>query len=343
MADLSVQEIEQAVRETKFSGVVSVSALGGAPSLEVAAGFADRGHRIAPRRETRFAMASGSKVFTAAAVGLLIQEGKVGLDTRLADCVRSRKRPFDPGITLEHLLNHTSGIADYFDEETPSDFAALWRDRPCYRMTSVRDFLPLFENEPRRAAPGAGFHYNNAGYVLLGLVIEEVTGRDCRDFIADRVFRPCGMNRTGYFALDALPEDTAVGYLSSLDDNRRTNIYAVPSVGGPDGGAFTTTGDLHLFWSAWQAGRLLKREIADRFASPSVRINGADESCHYGYGVWLEQKRGKWILSILGSDPGVSMVSRFWPDEGRIMTILSNVTDGAWALNRDLSSKIDEI
>ena len=228
IADISAEEIARLVGESGFSGVVSLAPLGSGPSLDLAFGLADRSHRVPNTVETRFAMASGCKIFTAMAVGSLIQEGRIGLDTTLADCVRSRQFHFGSTVTVGQLLNHTAGVPDYFDEELESDYGALWRERPCYRMTSVRDFLPLFENAPMKAPPGQGFLYCNAGFVLLGLVIEELTGRDFREVVAERIFRPCGMTRSGYFAMDALPDNTALGYLSEDEADRRTNIYSVP-------------------------------------------------------------------------------------------------------------------
>jgi CubicO group peptidase (beta-lactamase class C family) len=286
-------------------------------------------------------MASGCKIFTAMAVGLLMQEGHIGLDTTLAECVRSRPFHFGSAVTVGQLLNHTAGIPDYFSEEVESDYAALWRERPCYRITSVRDFLPLFETAPMKAPPGQGFLYCNAGFVLLGLIVEELTGQEFRDFVMERIIRPCGLTRTGYFAMDALPDNTAVGYLSADAADRRTNVYSVPIIGGPDGGAFTTAGDLRLFWQSLLAGRILCPKWVDRFLSPSVRVSDEDESWHYGYGVWLQTLGGRWSASIVGGDPGVSMESQVWPDEGIILTVLSNVQDGASSVHQRIADRLN--
>lgn len=338
IADISVEKVTRCAEECHFSGVVSLSPLSQGASLELAFGFADRGHQVPNNIETRFAMASGSKVFTSVAIGFLIQEGKIELGMRLSDCLPSRKLHFASEITIEQLLTHTSGVPDYFDEEMGDDFAQLWRERPCYSMTSVRDFLPLFETKPMKASPG-GFLYGNSGYILLGMVIEEM-GCDFRNFIQERIFRPCDMRKTGYFPMNALPDNTAVGYLSEGQDERGTNIYSLPSIGGPDGGAYTTVGDLRLFWTSLLAGRFLSKEMVDRFVAPSVRVSDHDVSHYYGYGVWLLKRQGSWIISVVGSDPGVSMVSRVWLDDGLITTLLSNVQDGAWGLSRLLDERI---
>jgi CubicO group peptidase (beta-lactamase class C family) len=238
------------------------------------------------------------------------------------------------------LLNHTSGIPDYFSEEVESDYGALWRQRPCYSMKSVRDFLPLFEAEPMKAPPGAGFLYNNAGFVLLGLVVEELTGQDFRAFVTNRILQPCGMTRSGYFAMDALPERCAQGYLSPDPADCRTNLYAVPAIGGPDGGAFTTAVDLRRFWASLLSGRLLAPATIDRLTSPSVRVSVEYEDLHYGYGVWLRQTKEGWIVSLEGGDPGVALESLVWIEHGLVATVLSNVQDGAAEVSNALAELV---
>lgn len=340
IADITADEIARVVGEARFSGVVSLATLGDGPSIDLAFGFAERGHRVRNSVETRFAMASGCKAFTAVAVGLLMQDGKIGLDTPLAACVRSRQFHFGAAVTIGQLLNHTAGIPDYFSEESESDYAALFRERPNYRMTDVRDFLPLFENAPKKAPPGGSWLYCNAGFVLLGLVIEELTGRDFRAVIAERIFGPCGMTRSGYFAMDALPENTAIGYLSEDEADPHTNIYSVGSIGGADGGAFTTVQDMRLFWTSLLAGRVLSRTWLDRFLAPSVQIGERDASWHYGRGVYLRQSGDSWIVSVEGRDPGASLESQVWQSEGVVLTVLSNTTDGAARITDLLTARL---
>lgn len=340
IADISADDIARVVGEARFSGVVSLATLGDEPSIDLAFGLAERGHRVRNTVETRFAMASGCKAFTAVAVGLLMQDGKLDLDTPLAACVRSRQFHFGATVTIGQLLNHTAGIPDYFSEESESDYGALFRERPNYRMTAVRDFLPLFENAPMKAPPGGSWLYCNAGFVLLGLVIEELTGRDFREVIAERIFGPCGMTHSGYFAMDALPDNTAVGYLSKDETDRRTNIYSVGSVGGADGGAFTTAQDLRRFWTSLLAGRVLSRGWLDRFLAPSVQIGERDASWHYGRGVYLREDGDNWIVSVEGCDPGASLESQVWLSEGVVLTILSNTTNGAARINDLLLARL---
>lgn len=337
VADIPADAIARIAMANNFSGVISVAPLVGGASVEAAFGLADRANRILNAIETRFAMASGCKGFTATAIWLLIEAGRLTLETRLSDCVTSRQFHFGSAITIGQLLNHTSGAPDYFSEEIESDYGALWRERPCYSMRSTRDFLPLFEGQPMKAPPGQGFLYNNAGFILLGLVVEELTGQDFRAFVAERIFRPCGMMRSGYFAMDALPENCAQGYLSPDPADYRTNIYSVPVIGGPDGGAFTTVGDLRRFWASLLSGRLLASATVERLISPSVRVSDEYDDLHYGYGVWLRQTKEGWIVSLEGGDPGVALESLVWIDHGIVVTALSNVTGSAAEVSNALA------
>lgn len=340
IAGISGEDLAHLAAETGFSGVVSVASPAAGALLDLAFGLAERGHRVPNRVETRFAMASGCKVFAAVAVGQLIDAGKLALETRLADCLRSRRFSFAPEITVAHLLNHTSGIPDYFDEEVQADYGALWHERPCYRMTAAQDFLPLFENGAMKSPPGSRFHYNNAGFILLGLVVEELIGEDFRAVVRQRIFDPCGMKRSGYFAMDALPENTAVGYLAPDETDRRSNIFSVPSLGGPDGGAFTTAGDMRCFWQALLAGRLLSRDLVDCFTAPTVQVNADDPAGYYGYGLWLQETPGGRIASVVGGDPGVSMESGIRLSDGQIVTVLSNVQYGATEMAQMLRARL---
>ena len=341
IADLSADDLARSIGDMDFSGVVSVAPLGTGASLDLAFGFADRANRIPNNTETRFAMASGCKAFTAVAIGLLIQEGRIALDTLLSDCVRSRQFHFGSKVTIGQLLNHTSGVPDYCSEELGVDYAAIWRKWPCYTMRRPADFLPLFEQDPLKTQPGSGFLYSNSGFVLLALVVEELTGRRFVDFVTERIFRPCGMTRSGYFDTDALPENTAYGYIPD-DGGWRTNIFAVPIIGGGDGGAFTTLADMREFWTSLLTGRLLSPELVDRFLSPSVQVDESNDAQHYGYGIYLRKEPETWIAAVIGGDPGASMESQVWLSGGIMTTVLSNASDGALAVSQMLDDMINE-
>nr|WP_281170083.1 serine hydrolase domain-containing protein [Paenibacillus pinihumi] len=134
------------VRETRVpsSGVLSVSDRDEV-AFEQGYGYANRSGHIENEADTRFNIASGSKIFTAVAVCQLVEQGLLSLDTRLSDCTGFSFPSFDPGVTVHHLLTHSSGIPDYFDEEVMTDYEQLWLTTPMYTMTSVASFLPCFK------------------------------------------------------------------------------------------------------------------------------------------------------------------------------------------------------
>ena len=143
---------------------------------EAAFGLANRAEERKNKVDTRFGIASGCKLFTAIAICQLVDQGKLTFHTRLIDCVDIEFPYFNEGITIHHLLTHSAGIPDYFDEDIMSDYEELWKSQPSYLLKNLRDFLPLFQHEEMKCKPGETFHYNNAGYIVLGLVVEQQTG-----------------------------------------------------------------------------------------------------------------------------------------------------------------------
>ena len=150
--------------------------------------YANRSEQLENNQFTRYGIASGCKIFTAVAICQLVDSGKLSFDSRLKDCVDFQCSSFDDKVTIHHLLTHTSGVPDYFDEEVMGDFEALWRDTPMYNVRRLQDFLPLFQDRPMKFDPGTRFSYNNAGYILLGLIVEAATQQSFSDYVQDNVF-----------------------------------------------------------------------------------------------------------------------------------------------------------
>jgi len=299
--------INAQIEPEPFSGVVQISE-GGRVLFEGAYGLAIRSEAIPNRIDTRFQTASGCKAFTAAAVLQLIDHGKLKPETSLATCVDIEFPNYDPGITIHHLLTHTSGITSYFEEDLNPDYEALWRDTPMYGIRRPADFLPLFQNKPMKFKSGDRFDYNDGGYILLGLVLEAVSGLSFAEYIEKHVFVAAGMNDSGYFPTDRLPERTAYAYIKDEDGAWRTNFFAVPIVGAPDGGAYTSAPDLAKFWAALRSGKLLSAPVAAAMLEPRVSTGLDSPYDHYGYGVWMD-KVGDSIRKyfVVGSDPGVAL------------------------------------
>jgi len=334
MVDLErlVECIESQTEPEPFSGVVYLTK-GNEVLFEKGHGFAIRSESIPNESNTRFQMASGCKVFTSVAICQLVEQGELGFDTLLSECVDVALPNYAPDVTLRHLLTHSSGITSYFEEDVNPDYEALWQDLPLYKVRGPRDFLPLFQHKPMKFSPGERFDYNDGGYILLGLVIECVTGMGFSAYIQKGVFEPAGMEDSGYFATDQLPERTAYAYIKNADETWRTNFFAVPIIGAPDGGAYTTAPDMVRFWQALIQKKLLNAETTKLLLGAQIATRWDPPYTHYGYGVWIDQAEGvvrKYFVE--GFDPGVALRSAVYADGDLILTVIGNTGNALWPL-----------
>lgn len=313
-------------RERDFSGTVLMTHAR-STVFERCYGPADRAAGIPITPATRFALASMTKLFTAVAVADCASAGLLRFEDEVVDLLPAERRPatLRPDVTVHHLLTHTSGIADYAEEDEASpgyveDYGALWDERPSYGMLRPLDFLPLFADRPPYRAPAEQWQYSNAGYVLLGIVIEEVTGRPYTDVVQERVFDRAEMDASGFFRLDEAHPNVAIGYLprSSPDAPWRSNIYRVPVIGGADGGAFSTTGDLDTFLHRIADGTLLG-PMQDVVLAHQA---DAGEGFHSGYG-FLHHPDGRYGHG--GGDPGVEVLLQRFPDDNVNIVVLCNM------------------
>ncbi len=323
-------------RERDLSGCCLVTR-GGETLYEASWGFADLAARVPNSPATRFGLASFTKMFTAVVVATLVRDGRLTFETRIVDILPAHLRPstLAAPVTVHHLLCHTSGIADYAEEDEDSigyleDYGSLWLERPSYRIERPADFLPLFADLPAYRPPGQLFQYSNAGYIVLGIVIEHITGASYPEVVQERVFEPAGMTASGFFRLDEAVPNIATGYLAPTSPGlpRRTNVYSIPVVGGSDGGAMSTTGDLDRFLHAYADGTLLD-ELTEVMLRPHA---DASDGYFEGYGVHLHPD-GRFGHG--GGDPGVIVTGYRWPDEDLNIVVLGN-TEGPIIEARDL-------
>jgi CubicO group peptidase (beta-lactamase class C family) len=319
-----------------FSGAVHLS-VNREVLFQDAYGLAIRSEAFPNRPDTRFQIASGSKVFTGVAICQLVEAGKINFDTPLLECTDIDFPHYPPELTIRHLLTHSSGITSYFEEDVDPDYEALWREVPVYRIRRPRDFLPMFRSKRMKFTPGERFEYNDGGFILLGLVIENLTGTEFQACIRERVFGPAGMADSGYFPADRLPERTAYAYIEEDDGSWRTNVFAVPPMGAPDGGAYTTGADMAAFWNALSGNRLLGEKTTRAMLEPQMATSLGSPYTDYGYGVWIDRSEtGIRKIFVEGQDPGVAMRSAFYPSRGLVLTVLGNTSDALWPLFRDI-------
>ena len=317
-----LSELEGVVAETNFSGVVRVDR-SGEPTLELAFGMKNRAYGIPNTVDTRFAMASGCKGFTALAVVSLIEDGILAMDTTARSLLGTDLPLIADEVTIEQLLAHRSGIGDYLDEESE------WKVTDhvmgaVHEYTSTESFLNVLDGFPMLFTPGERFKYCNGGYMVLALIAERASGTPFHRLIRERVTEPAEMEDTAYLRSDELPGSAAIGYFDT--DGLRTNIFHLPILGNGDGGAYTTTSDMHRFWNSLFEGKIVPTARVEEMVRP--RSHDPGENMRYGLGFWLDATADYVVL--VGYDAGVSMWSTHDPGGAFTSTVLANMNDGAW-------------
>jgi CubicO group peptidase (beta-lactamase class C family) len=322
------EAIEAAAGEAQFSGVVRVDREGG-PVYQAAFGLAQRGHEVPNTVDTRFAVASGGKGFTALAVVRLIEQGRLAPDTTARSVLGSDLPLIASDVTVEHLLGHRSGIGDYLDEETLTDIANYVLKSPVHRLAETEAFLAELDGYPTKFPAGTDFSYCNGGYVVLALIAERVTGIGYHELVDELVCRPAGLVDTAFLRSDQLPGRTATGYLVR-DGQWRSNILHLPVRGNGDGGIYTTAADMSRFWWAFFDGRIVGRDWVAEMTRPHSVVPA--EHARYGLGFWLHETGRQ--VSLVGGDAGVSFTSTHDPSTDVTWTVLGNTDAGAWPVAR---------
>ena len=237
----------------EFSGVFLL-AKDGAPVFERAYGFADREARTPNTVETAFNLGSINKLFTQIAIRQLADAGKLDVDSTLA-----RAWPDYPNhevarrVTIRQLLQHRSGVGGNIFAAPPG------KTRGDIRQ--LADYLPLFVNEPLQFEPGTNQRYSNAAYILLGLLIERLSGENYYDYARRHIFEPATMTRTASWPVDSLPANTAIGYTRGAQDAPPStplgrNSGLLPGRGSSAGGGYSTAHDLLRLLNALRAGKI---------------------------------------------------------------------------------------
>ena len=314
-----MRRFEQAATEVEFSGVISIFR-DTSTVFNKAFGYRDIKNKLPNTTGTIFGIASGTKVFTALGIGVLIDQGLISLGTTVKEIDQEYTSFIDEQATIQNLLTHTSGIYDYYDEEIEQDFDHFSVEIPWCELETPTDYYPLFKGKAMKFHPGERYSYSNGGYVFLGMLIEKLTGILYRDFVHEHVLQAANMHKSGFYAFNDLPENAANGY---LEDRRRTNIYQLPLRGGGDGGMYTTSDDLRAFWDSLFTNRILSEELTAAYLKTHCTLDGTN-----GYGCGIYKQLDDSMFSIMGGDAGVGFNSRYLVQEKLTINILSNITNG---------------
>jgi CubicO group peptidase (beta-lactamase class C family) len=256
-----------------FSGVVLL-AHDGQVVFHEARGLASVEYSAANRPDTRFNLGSINKIFTRVAIGQLAEQKKLSLDDPIKKFLPDYPDPeAAEKVLVRHLLDMTSGIGDFFGKkymETPKD-----------RIRSLKDYLPLFADQPLLFQPGTDRRYSNGGYIVLGLIIEKASGKSYGDYVRENIYLPAGMASTSHLDADMPTANVASGYTRDRDgeehggEPRRNNVYTRPARGSSAGGGYSTAMDLLKFVQALKAGKLLGPLGKEWFDGPQAFAGGA--------------------------------------------------------------------
>ena len=324
-----------------FCGVFSASSADGV-IFQHAAGYRNMAEELPNTPDTAFAIASGTKLFTGLAICKLIDEGKLLLQDKLWDLIKQDLGQIDKRVTVHQLLTHTSGVGDYIDEESEDSEAmldALYAKYPCYLWTQLDYYLQMIAPLPPKFEPGARYGYSNSGYVLLGLVVEAVSGMPYQQYVQENIMAKVGehsspLEHTGFYRMDSLPANTALGYIEDEDtEELRTNIFSMPILGGSDGGLYTCAADLDKLWRAIFANQILSESMTQTLLSQHVVIDEEDGES-YGLGVYRYQDGDRLANFAVGGDSGVGFFTAYYPKTGVVVSGFSNMgwIDGTYAL-----------
>ena len=320
-----------------FSGVVLITQ-GDSSLYKRAFGYASRTWQVRNTLHTRFDTASITKLFTSVATLQLIDQGQFGFETPVIDFLGLKNTAISEEVNVYHLLTHTSGIGDDSEEEDGEVYADLWIEKPNYSVTTTADFLPQFVHKPANFPPGEGCRYCNCSYILLGLMIEKVSGMSYRDYVRGNIFARTQMSHSDFLRLDRVHQNVAEGSDPLRDKAGEVigwvkNIYSFPPIGSPDSGAYVTAGDLDAFLRSVQAGQLLSPELTAAFFTPQVHYRDIGNlTMMYGYGLWFDVDESGVIVCCQkeGINAGVSGLIRNYPVLDINVVLLSNLEDGVW-------------
>ena len=302
----------------EFSGAVLV-AHGHSILFKRAYGLASQRYHVPNQVDTKFNLGSMNKMFTGVAIVQLAEQGKLSFDDTINNYLPDYPHEVGSKVTIHHLLTHTSGMGTYFNER----FDNVWAE-----LRTVEDFIPLFRDDALSFEPGERFQYSNSGFILLGAIIERVTGQDYFSYVRDHIYQPANMTDTDAYEMDRSIPNLAIGYTRRGEHGelapgeRRNNLFLHVVKGGPAGGGFSTIDDLHRFSLALQEHRLLSPKYTDMLLSGKVERTSSGAKYAYGFGD--EAFNGHRIVGHNGGAPGISSRLHIYLDMGYTVVVLSN-------------------
>jgi CubicO group peptidase (beta-lactamase class C family) len=329
--------IARNVAEDRFSGVVQLVD-GDRTVYERAAGIAERRFGTPVTLETRFNIGSITKLFTKIAIARLMSEGKIAPGDKLSKHLPDYPKAVADRVTIGQLLEHRSGLGDIFGPEYDAIEKSNLRD--------LADFVPLFKDKPLRFEPGTDQYYSNAGYTVLGLVIERLSGMPYHDYIHRVVYEPAGMIASGPTMADQPTPNLATGYTRSPrrrdwsreDEERsgrhhghdepadrswelRANTYRLPGLSGSAGGGYSSAADLDRFARAFRHDRLLPPAYTQWVLGGALPARDAKKKSKPS----MESFPAGAAVGLGGGAEGINAVLEMYLDREMTLVVLANM------------------
>jgi CubicO group peptidase (beta-lactamase class C family) len=277
-------------------------------------GFSNLEHRVVVKPETIFQSGSVGKQFTATAVMMLVEEGKIELDDSITKYFPEAPATWKP-VTVRQLLSHTGGFTDY-----PKDF-------DFHKDYTEAELLKVVAGIPLAFPPGTKWRYANLGYLTLGILIHRVTGKFYGDVLEDRIFHPLGMQTTRIMSEADIIPNRAAGY-RLVKDQVKNQEWVSPTLNTTaDGSLYFSILDLAKWDAALYTEKLLKRSSLEQMWTPVLLNDGQPNSGHYGFGWEITNSHGHRLIGHEGSWQGFETQISRYVDDKLTVVVLSNLGD----------------
>lgn len=301
-----------------FSGAVLL-AKDGVPVYKGAFGMANKDFDAANKIDTKFNLGSMNKMFTAVAIAQLVEKGKLSFDDPLSKFIPDfPDKESAEKIKVKHLLTHTAGLGGYFSDK--------WDKLSRGQVRTVDDMMKIVKgNEKLQFEPGTRWQYSNTGMLVLGKIVEVVSGQNYFDYIRENITDTAGMTNTGCFELDRVNKNLAVGYDKIYTDTGiafGNNIFMHVMRGGPQGGCYSSVEDLLKFDRALNGNKLVGAEYVKTLTTAKPELN----SPNYGYGFQIGA--GGKRFGHGGGFPGINSNLDMFPESGWTLIVMSNYSRG---------------
>ncbi len=283
-------------------------------------GEADMRYHVPNNGDTKFNLGSMNKIFTAVAILQLYEQKKLDLLDKVAKFLP--EFPNGDKITIHHLLSHTSGLGSFWNQKFEEKFKSI---------RSIDDYMDLFIGESLLFQPGERFEYSNAGFIVLGKIIEVITGKSYDEYVQKHIYDKAGMQNTFCYEIDRTVPNLAMGYTHGTDidnfclDHYINNFLIIPVKGSSAGGGYSTIEDLVSFAKALKKGDLISQHSLDMMQEPTI-AEGIEflRAEGYGYGCQTGIIGKNKFYGHGGGAPGIATMLMIFPDIDVVVAILAN-------------------